>query len=324
MATLNSTDRLTAIELAKRNSLSDDQRRIIEEIQVINEMLIDAPVEEANGAISHTHLKRTVNPRGTHRIINGGVKPSASQTKTVTDVICQVSAYSEVDKKLIDRAVNKQQMLMDECASFIHGMAADQADDIIYGNHSANPAYMDGFAVRRSKINDLCIDMGGTGNALTSIYIVKWGRQFCKYIYPKGAKGMGISREDRGIQDVEAPDGNGKMPAYVNYFEAEYGLTMGFENSMIRLANIDVNANGFSAETLIKKILRVRSRLAQGDGTVSILCNAEIMGLMDEATVDKNNVVYTAQDPWGKELNKIRDMRLRQCEAILMTESQVV
>lgn len=100
MAVLNSTDRLTAIEFAKRNSLSEDQRRIIEELQVTNEMLLDAPVEEANGAIAHTQLKRTVNPSATHRIINGGVGKAASQTKTVTDVICEVAVYSEVDKNL--------------------------------------------------------------------------------------------------------------------------------------------------------------------------------------------------------------------------------
>lgn len=320
MAVLSSTDRLTAIEFAKRNSLSDDQRRIIEELSVTNELLIDAPVVEANGAITHTHLKRTVNPHGTHRTINGGVGIGASQTKTVTDVICELSAYSQVDKKLVDRAVNKQQFLMDECASFIHGMGEDQADDIIYGNHSNDPATMDGFAVRRSTLGDLTIGMGGSSN-LTSVYLVKWGREFCKYIYPKGSKGMGISREDRGLQDVDAPDGNGKMPAYVNYFNAEYGLTMGYENSMIRICNIDVTS--VNAATLIKKILRLRSKLAKGDGTISILCNAEIMGMMDEATVDKNNVIYTTQDPWGRDLNEIRGMRLRQIDAITSNESQV-
>ncbi|MCQ2397949.1 MAG: hypothetical protein MJ052_01430 [Sphaerochaetaceae bacterium] len=318
---LSSTDRLTAIEYAKRNSFNDDQRRIIEEIQVTNEMLLDAPVEEANGLIAHTMLKRTVNPRGQHRNINEGIKTAASQTKTVTDVICQVAAYSEVDKKLVDRAVNPKQFLMDECASFIHGMGEDMADDIIYGNHSKDPAYMDGFAVRRNKLDDLCVSMGGSGSNLTSIYIVKWGRQFAKYIYPKGSKGMGVHREDRGVQDIQAPDGKGKMPAYVNYFEAEYGLTMGYENSLIRLCNID--PSNVNAEELVKTILKLRSRLAKGDGTISILCNSEIMGLMDAATVDKNNVIYTAQDPWGRELNKIRDMRLRQCDAIINTESVV-
>lgn len=208
---------------------------------------------------------------------------------------------------------------MDECASFIHGMANDMATDIIYGNHSLEPACMDGFAVRRNKIDDnLCIDMGGTGDNLTSIYLVKWGRQFCKYIYPKGAKGMGVNRDDRGIQDIEAPDGKGKMPAYVNYFSAEYGLTMGYENSFIRLCNIDPNS--VDAQALVKKILAVKAKLAKGDGTVSILCNSDIMGLMDAATVDKNNVIYTATDPWGRELNKIRDMRLRQCDAIINGE----
>lgn len=323
MPTLNSSDRLTAVEMVKRGGFNADQRRIIEELSTINEMLLDAAVDEANDGTVNTQLVRTTNPHGTHVVYNQGVAPGASQTKTIHDVICMLEAYSEIDCRLADHAVNREEFISGEMVSFIHGMAEDQAEDIIYGDHDQNSAYMDGFAKRRSALGTYCIDAGGTGNALTSIYLVKWGKQFCKYIYPRGAKGMGVNREERGIQDVDVYDaaGNrtGKMKAIVNHFSAQYGLAMGNEKSLIRIANI--NPATIDGTDLAKIIIKASAKLAPGDGTVSLLCNQDIKTVFDIAALTKNNVIYNAEDPWGREITKFREMRIRRCDAILSTES---
>lgn len=321
MATLNSSDRLTAIEAVKRDGVNEDQRRIIEELTVTNELLLDAPIVEANDRTVNKNVVRTALPHGQHRIYNQGVGSAASQTKTIHDTVSQLAIYSKVDASLVKNASNPQEFLMDECAAFLHGMGEDMAEDIVYGDHSKNPAYIDGFATRRNKIdNKTVFDFGGTGNNLTSIYLVKWGKQFVKYIYPREAMGLGVQRIDKGIQTVKSETGDGEYEAYVNYFQADYGISVGNEKSLIRLANVPLNATG---ENIIKKILSLRAKLVQGDGTISVLCNNDIMSLMDIATLDKNNVVYTAEDPWGRELTKIRDMRLRQVDAILSTESAI-
>lgn len=319
MAELMGTDRLTAIEAVKRSG-NEDQRRIIEELSITNELLIDAMVAEANDRTVNTQLVRTALPHGTHRAYNQGVSSGASQTKTIHDVVCQIATYSKVDKSLADNQPNKDEFIMGECSAFLAGMAEDQMDDMIYGNHSADPTYMDGLATRRDTIDGkYCIDFGGTGNNLTSLYIVKWGARNCKLIYPRGASGVGVQRIYKGVQTVQ--DDNGRdFEAYVNYFQADYGMAVGDQRSLVRIANIPSTASG---EDIVKAILKAKRDLVKGDGTISILANAGIMGLMDVAALDKSNVVYNANDPWGHEIVKIRDMRLRQCDGILDTESKV-
>lgn len=319
MAVLKGTDRLTAIEAVKRSG-NEDQRRIIEELSKTNELLIDAMVAEANDRTVNTQLVRTTLPHGTHRAYNQGVKSAASQTKTIHDVVCQIATYSKVDKSLADNQPDKDEFIMGECAAFLAGMAEDQMDDMIYGNHSVDSKYMDGLATRRAAIDGkYCIDFGGTGNNLTSLYIVKWGARNVKVIYPRGASGVGVQRVYKGVQTVQDDNGH-DFEAYVNYFQADYGMAVGDQRSLIRIANIPANANG---ENLVKAILKAKRNLCNGDGTISILANASVMGLMDVAALDKSNVVYNATDPWGNELVKIRDMRLRQCDGILDTESQI-
>lgn len=320
MAVMSATDKLSALEVVKRSGVPQDARRIIEEMTVTNQLLIDAPFVEANDGTVHTHLVRTSVPHAMFRAYNEGVSTVASTTKTVKDSICEIAAYSQVDVRMLENSGHKDEVLMSECSGIIQGMGEQQAEAMIYGSLASNVKSMDGFAIRRPKTDGiLCLDAEGTGSETTSVYMVKWGRNFASCIYPRGSQGLGVKREDRGIQDVQDANGN-KFPAYVNYFTASFGLSIGHEKSFLRIANIPKTIDG---TTLIKTILKAKSHLAPGDGNISILCNSEIMSLMDLATVDKSNVVYTATDPWGNEINKIRDMRIRQCDSILFTETAI-
>lgn len=320
------SDLLTAAELVKRDSISDDQRRIIEQLAATNEMLYDAPMQEANDRTVNTQIVRTALPKGTHRVYNQGVGTGASQTDLIHDVVAQVAIYSKVDASLVKNHSNPRQFLMDESMAFLAGLSNDMADDIFYGNHATNPANINGFATRRaSLVTGQCVSNGGsTANKQTSVYLVKWGPQYCKYIYPREATGLGVQRVDKGIQTISAPEG-GEYEAYVSYYQADYGIAVGDPRSLIRIANIDMNSDmtDDNAQALIKKILKMKAYLPTGPGTVSILCNKDVMSIFDQATLSKSNVVYTIDDPWGRPVNMLRDMRIRQCDAILNTEAVV-
>ena len=320
MATLTLTDSLTALERANRSAENADARRIIETLKETNEVLLDAPVAEANERTSNRTVQRSALPTLSHRVYNQGVKNSASQTKTVNDVICEVAGYSEVDVKLIRESANPEEFLNSEITSFIEAMGQTQAEDIFYGSHKASVDNMDGFAIRRTGIDGkLCVNMGGSdATHNTSVYIVKWGMDKAHLIYPKGAAGLGCERKDMGECTSEMSDGK-KMQVYRNYFSASYGLTLRNEKALVRLANI--NTSTASGDDIVKAILKAYHQLAVGDGTIAVYANADVLALIDAATVDKSNVVYNAQDPWGQDVLKIRNGRLRQCDAILSTEA---
>ena len=324
MAVLSLTDQLTSLEVAKRTGgISDDSRRIIEELVEYNELLLDAPLVEANEGTTHSTLVRTAIPHGQHRGYNQGVGKASSQTKTIKDVISNIEIYSQVDKQMVDESAHPQDVLMSEQVAFIEGLSQDMADDLMYGDHNADERETNGFATRYSSLSQTknVLSLGGTGNALTSIYLIKWARDKAHLIYPKGSKNAGVEYNFLGEKTVS--DGNGgEYQAYRAHYRVARGLAVRNSMSVIRLCNIDLTANGIGdkiAEYVVKNI----GKLARGGGTVSIACNAEVKGILNWAANQKSNVIYPATDPWGNSVLKIGEGRIRECPSILLTESAI-
>ena len=322
MALYSVTDKMTMLEASRRDGFSADTRMIIETLASTNQMLYDAPAFEANAGTINRTLQRAALPAISHRKVNQGVGNSASETKDIVDYICQMAAYSQIDKTIVDNQIDKTGFIQGELDAFVAAMGTEQATDIIYGDHSADSAWIDGFAKRRSvKANsgdELCIDMGGTGSKLTSVYIVKWGKTTAHLIYPRGSSSCGITRSEDGV--VDATDENGKkFKAVQNYFQCDYGVTVRNPKALIRLCNID--AATINGEDLIKKLIEVSYALPDGAGNISILCNRDLMAKVDLATLGKTNLALPIEDAWGNRITTLRDMRFRQCDALLNAES---
>jgi hypothetical protein len=325
MAVLSMTDQLTSLEVAKRTEgFSEDARRIIEELNEHNELLIDAPLVEANEGTVHSSLVRTALPHGQHRGYNQGVGKTSSQTKTIKDVISNIEIYSEVDAQMIANSAHPEQLLMSEQVAFVEGLSQDMAYDLMYGDHNADERETNGFATRFNSLSQTknVISLGGTGNALTSIYLIKWATDKAHLIYPRGSKNAGVEYKFIGEETCDAPDGNGKYQAIRSHYRVSRGLAVRNSMSVIRLCNIDLTASGIGdkiAEYVVKNI----GKLARGGGTVSIACNAEVKGILNWAANQKVNVVYPSEDPWGNSVLKIGEGRIRECPSILLTESAV-
>ena len=323
MAVLTMTDQLTSLEVAKRSGFSEDSRKIIEQLNVYNELLVDAPIVEANEGTVDTHLIRTAIPHGEHRGYNQGVGKAASQTKTVKDVISNIEIYSEVDKQMIDQAAHPQELLQSEQNAFIEGLSQDITDDLIYGNYDANELQTNGFAHRLNAVDNKKVFslQSTTTTGLTSIYLIKWGTDKCRIIYPRGSKNAGV--EYKWLGEQTKTESNGKQyQIYRAHYRVARGLSVGHEMSVIRICNIDLNASNVG-ESIAQAIVKAMPRLARGAGTVSIACNADVKSVMNLAALQKNNIVLPAEDPWGNEVLKIGAARFRECPSILTTETLV-
>lgn len=312
---------MTVLEAVKRDGNTADQRRIIEALAVTNELLLDMPVFEANDTTGMNHLIRTAIPKGQHRGYNEGVTPEVSQTEVTRDISVQVTGYSKVDEKLVREQNDPRGFRQGEDMAYIAGMAETMAEDLIYGNNSTNPRLLNGFAVRRPKlVADKCIGMGGTGNALTSVYLCKMGKDNVSMFYPKGASGCGVKMVDKGLRTEKDANG-GEFEAYVTYFEMNYGLSVGNDKSLVRICNIDVTST--TGENLAKKIVAAAKKLPKGEGEVICYANTEVLNLIDMYLIDKANIQYSPTDQYGKEVTKIRQIKFRTVDAILNTESAV-
>jgi hypothetical protein len=312
-------DRLTALEVINR-SQQPDAYLIIEALVQTNQILLDTPIIQANDGAVHTTVRRTSQPGGSHRRYNEGVDTKASQTKTIRDTIAMLDAYSVVDVALAKHGGDPASLRMSEAVAFINGMGIDQARDIIYGNLNADPASIDGLAIRLNKLNGTTVvDMGGTGPNLTSLYLMAAGPNFAHLIYPRGSDSIGVQRKDLGEQTWE-DENQKKFQAYVDFFSAQYGLVIRNPRAVIRVCNIAAATTGAA---IVDKVLEGRRRLPAGSANYLMFANADVLIKIDKEARDKVNVAHTAQDPWGREVTMIRDIRCRQVDAILSTESAV-
>ena len=318
MAILNMSDQMTALEIVKRAN-NPEAWRILEIMARTNEMLTDVPAYEANNGTINKVLVRKTKPEGTTRIYNRGVGRTATQTKERQDRIAMMTAYSLVDASMVAHSGNVNAARMSEAQAIIEGMGLTQSELLVYGDGSKADEF-DGLMARLNDPNDSCfIDMGGTGDELTSLFLCAIGKNQFHLIYPKGSSSVGVSHVDKGIETVTDADG-GEYEAYRSYFEAQFGIAVPNPEAIIRIANIPKDATG---DDIVDKVLEAKRKLPKGATTYAMYSNQGILIKIDKAARDKGNVVHMQADPWGKEITHIREIRCRQMDVILDTESRV-
>jgi hypothetical protein len=318
---LNMTDMLTALELVKRAN-SPEPFHIIELLREVNQMMIDVPTFEANNGTINVSLQRNIRPMGEHRIYNQGVGKAATVTNVVHDRIAMLMEYSDVDQKMAQNSGNVAATRQSEAIAIIKGMGLTQARTLIYGRDSLKEEFR-GLMEHRNALSDPNVvnakSAGGSSTNYTSVYMIAVGRDLFHLIYPKGSSGAGVTRTDRGVLDVS--DAKGKdYPVYREIFEANYGLTIRAPDAVKRIANI---RSDIPPDALLDVILDTRWRMPPGATTYVIYGNVDILVKIDKAAREKNNVVYYAEDPWGKPITHVRDLRVRQMDCILNTEEEV-
>ncbi len=324
MGTKNIVDQMTALEVARRSS-DPDAFTIIETMSMTNTMLQELPAIMANDGAVHTYLKRLSYPGGEHRIYNEGIGARSSQTETGQDWITMLEAFSDVDEALARHSGNPNALYQSEALAFLAGMGIDQADDLIYGSHAANKAEIDGLATRLPSIDgEHCLDFGGTGSSLTSIYLIAAGPKACHLIYPKGSNSAGVKREDLGVKRVSDQNNAGKsFMAHTDHFIAEYGISIEHPDSVIRIANIPISLNESGRKDLIELILRQQKRLTKGVVNTVLFGNQDMTYQIERAGREAQVVVYPDTDIFGKPIVSINGLKIREQDAILSTESQV-
>jgi len=320
MAVLNMNDQMTALEIVKRAN-APDPYKIIELMGLTNEMLLDVPAHEANNGIRNVALQRSIKPMGEHRIYNQGVGKVATQTKIVEDRIAMMGEYSDVDARMLEHSGNAKAARHSEAVAIIKGMGLTQAETLIYGDGS-RPEEFDGLMTRYNSLSNKYVrNAGGTGNNLTSIYLCAVGPDLFHLIYPKGSTSVGVNREDRGLLDVPDPKDPKKMyPVYREYFTADYGITIKAPEAVTRIVNIPATMSG---DDLIDLILDARHRMPTGAATYVMYSNLDILIKLDKTARDRSNVIYTKEDPWGRAVTMVRDLRCRRMDVILNTEAAV-
>lgn len=320
----------TLTDVAKRLDPNGKIDKIVELLAQTNPILQDMMFVEGNLPTGHRTTVRTGLPATTWRLLNYGVQPSKSTTAQVTDACGMLEAYAEVDKALADLNGNAPEFRLSEDRAFIESMNQNMAETLFYGNTALNPERFMGMAPRyndKSAANGKnIIDAGGTQTDNASIWLMCWGENTVHGIYPKGSK-AGLQHNDLGEQTLIDANG-GKYQGYRTHYKWDTGLTLRDWRYCARIANLDVSdlsGGSASAADIVKLLIKAVHRIPNLQmGRAAIYMNRDIAEYLDVQAVEKPSLGIKVKETEGIYWRDFRGIPIRECDALLNTESRVL
>lgn len=327
----------TLADLMDRLDPNGELADIQEVLTETNEMLDDISWVEANNKFSHRTTVRTGLPTVTWRKLNYGVQPSKSTVAQITDTCGMLEAFAVVDKKLAEINGMKESWRASEERPFIEAMSEKLQRALIYGDSSKDPEQIMGLAPRfntkdskkaPSAVN--VIDAGGTGNDLTSIWLVGWGSNTVHGLYPEGSK-AGLERRDIGEEPALDADG-GEYRVLKTHFGWDVGLCVRDWRYVVRIANIkesllkpippDANhAEGHNLyELLVKAVAKVPSL---SGARFAFYTNRTVETYLRLQQANSRNVQLSLNDVGGHKVLSFDGIPFRRVDALEFKEAQV-
>jgi len=320
----------TLMDVAKRLDPDGNIDKIVELLNLTNEMLDDMTYIEGNLPTGHRTTVRTGLPTPTWRKLYGGVQPTKSTTVQVTDNIGMLEAYAEVDKALADLNGNTAAFRMSEDRPHIEGMNQEVASTMLYGNEGSEPEAFTGLVPRFNSLsaaNATNIVNAGGANQLTSIWLVVWSPNTVHGIYPKGSV-AGLKMTDKGQVTIENADGNnGRMEAYRSHYRWDVGLTVRDWRFIARVANIDTGDLNTLTNTknLINWMIMAAERIPSfGIGRPVFYVNRFIREKLRLGILEKIAANLTWETVAGRRVMTFDGIPVRRVDALVSNEDQVV
>ena len=328
------------VNVTKRLDPDGTIAKIAELLEQSNPIIADIPLIEGNLPVGHRTTVRSDTPTPTWRKLNYGVRPTKSTTTQVDDTIGMLEDFAEVDKDLAMLNGNTAEFRMSEDTPHIEGMADTMASTIFYGDTNTDPEKFLGLAPRYdtlllagkptavlgSAYLTNVIDFGGlAGVDLTSLWYIVWGEDTVHGIYPKGSQ-VGLLSEDLGEVTLTDNDG-GRFRGFQSHYQWKLGMSVRDWRYIVRLANIDLTTldSATSQVQLYKDMIKMMHAVpTKGRNRGVFYCGAAIAAMLDMAAVEKGNASLGMKEVFGEEVLSFRGRPIRECNAILETEAQVV
>ena len=315
-----------AARLGKNGDLAS--QKVVEMQAKTNDIWRTLPIREANNGTMEKAIVRAALPDVAWRIINKGVRPTKSAADQVSFSTGGLEAFADIDERLMKLNKNSNTWRMSENYAHQESMSQKMCETIFYGDEKINPAGFTGFgAYYYSKQNqdkiwaDQIIDAGGTGDNLTSLWIVTMGYDTVYGIHPEGVP-AGYKYEDMGRVPLTDKDGN-TFYGYRSKYNWDMGLAIRDPRYVVRLANIDVN--NFENTEFIRNMIKAYSQIHNVDhGPTYIYCNRKVETLMAILANEKSNVNLRVDEWGGKKITHFWTSPIIRCDSILNTESQIV
>jgi len=323
MATFNTNQDMTLLEVLKRFDPKGNLMMIAEVLRDNNALLEDLPFREANDRITHTSSIRVSQPAGRTRRYNQPVSPSASSTEKNRDVIELLEDYSDIDEELANQSGDVGGLRSSEDTAFVEGISQTSGTRMMYGNNAVDPDQMTGILTRLDTIDDeFVLDAGGDGSDLSSVVVVQPGINQVYGVYPTGSQ-AGIQQKDLGlIPRWSATTDGARLMVYSTQFKAHFGLVV--ENPKCIGAIRNIETSGSSNLFNFEDIIDLKVVMKNGGKGAIIYVNRKLLSQIKKAALNRTNVNLTMANVFGDgEIPMIDGSPVRLMDALTFTESEI-
>lgn len=332
----------TMADYAKLLGPDNKIARIIEMLNLQNEVIDDAVVQEGNTTTGWLGNVRTGLPAVVFRLVNQGVPPSKATTAQLIEQAARMEGWVEVDEALAELAPDLGEFRLSQTGPMIESFNQTMTSKLFYGNAGLAPEEFTGLSTRYSTSVQATaasganiIKAGGVGADNMSIWLVNWHPQTVFLIYPKGTQ-AGLVHNDLGLETVESTAGiaGNRLRAYRDQFIWRVGLAVPDWRSVVRIANIDVSDTiadtaGASVKLIeymsraIDRIQGPRGRLAfYAPRTAKSILRVQAMNKSTNAlSVEQGLTQFGQQIPGGEV--RFLGIPVRTVDALLYTEALV-
>ena len=299
--------RSTLIDIAKAMEPDGKIATVAELLNQSNELIRYMSFREGNLPTGHKGVVRTGLPAVTLRSFYKGVKPTKSGRNTVEDVCAMAEGRNEIDVDLASLNGNAAAYSLSEGLAFVESMNQTFAQQIMYGDTSANPDGVLGLTPRYNSLTAQSganiIDAGGSGSDNTSVWLVVWGENTVTGIYPKGST-AGLHQKDLG--EIDAFDeNNDRFRAFAEIWKWKFGLHVKDWRYAVRIANVktadlvgQTGTQAVTAATWINKLMiKAMARIpSMGMGNATFLASRTVKEMLSIGALDKsqNALSFTA------------------------------
>jgi len=324
----------TLADLAKQLDPDGSVAKLVEILNMTNEVLDSMAWVEGNQPAGHRSSIRTGLPTPTWRRLYGGVQPTRGTTAQVVDNCGMLEDYAEVDKALADLNGNTAAFRLSEDRAHIEGMNQAFCSNLFYGDEGTAVERFTGFAPRFASSsgnvgqNVLKADAGASGADQTSIWLVVWSPETVFGIYPKGSK-AGLSVTDKGQVTIENVDGaSGRMEAYRTHYKWDCGLVVKDWRYVVRICNVDTSAlvkNAATGADLIDMMTQAVELIPSlSMGRPAFYMSRFVRSFLRRQITNKvANSTLAMDTVAGRKVVTFADVPVYRCDSILNTEAVV-
>lgn len=324
---------------------------VAEMLSQCNEILSDMIYQEANGPDYHKVSMRIGLPQGTWRQLNQGVAASKSLYEQTQFAMGELVAYGQVDKTIADLQGDTQKYRMTQDMGTIEGLSQQMSSALFYSNEAVTPTQFTGFSAIYSTVSTATaqiarnvIDMGGTGSANASLWLIGWNDYATYGIFPKGSP-AGLQYKDWG--DIRALYDASQNPfeGYTSVFYWKNGLAVEDWRYNVRLCNIDTTSAGLAgvappdlyaamSKAMVRppKMTKRTSGITMTDApqdpvqgsNYAFYCNRTIREYLDIQAIRDKNVLLTPTEYAGQPIVEFRGIPIRVVDSLTSSEARVV